>query len=51
VTDKKPAVPVQRPRELTVEPTQGGVFDEEGKRLVPAPLPEPDDHRMKKPER
>jgi len=46
-----PVPPKQRERELTKAPTTGGVFTEDGDRLVEAPKPEPDDHRMQKPER
>jgi len=40
-----------RAREVTPAPTVGGAFDEDGTCLQPGGLPEPDAHRMKKPER
>lgn len=49
--DETPAPKKARERELTAEPTKGGVFTEEGSCLQPGGLPEPDEHRMKKPER
>lgn len=44
------AVPKQRQKEYTAEPTQGGSYDEDGK-LVQRTEPEPDQHRLTKPER
>ena len=48
--DETPAAPKKREREITKEPTKGGAFTEDGEQTA-TPLPEPDDHRMKKPER
>jgi hypothetical protein len=50
--DEQPGAPrKERPREITAAPTVGGVFDEDGTCLQPGGLPEPDAHRLKKPER
>lgn len=54
--DEQPVVPAapgesKRPREITAAPTVGGVFDEQGDCVQEGGLPEPDKHRMKKPER
>ena len=48
--DETPAAPKEREREITKAPTKGGLFTEEGEQIA-TPLPEPDEHRMKKPER
>lgn len=44
------ATPPVRQKEYTPEIVRGGAYDEDGK-LVHETLPEPDDHRMKKPAR
>jgi len=41
----------ERRRDITVEPTVGGSFDENGACLQAGGIPEPDEHRMTKPER
>lgn len=48
--DETPTAPKEQKREITKEPTKGGLYTEEGEPLA-TPLPEPDEHRMKKPER